>query len=156
MAKLLSDKLIDILRVHFAFFFSFFFFLFSLATHMPVRWRFKSKRKVATPPSVSLDIYLNPQMGNQTQNERSNRSDACSSPQIRPPNTPTRSSSADDNVVKSTNFWTGLNEKGNFLVVLYISKKRCLHFSIFDVVVIIAIYYFSRCIYYNLRRNILS
>ncbi|XP_058197825.1 protein TIFY 4B-like isoform X3 [Rhododendron vialii] len=73
--------------------------------------RFKSKRKVATPPSASLDVYLNPQMGNQTQNERSNRSDACSSPQIRPPNTPTRSSSADDNLVKSTNFPDGLNEK---------------------------------------------
>ncbi|KAF7119618.1 hypothetical protein RHSIM_Rhsim13G0028400 [Rhododendron simsii] len=73
--------------------------------------RFKSKRKVATPPSASLDVYLNPQMGNQTQNERSNRSDACSSPQIRPPNTPTRSSSADDNLVKSTNFPAGLNEK---------------------------------------------
>lgn len=73
--------------------------------------RFKSKRKVATPPSGSLDVYLNPQMGNHTHNERSNRSDACSSPQIRPPNTPPRSSSADDHMVKSTNFPAGLNDK---------------------------------------------
>ncbi|CAL5332756.1 unnamed protein product [Camellia sinensis] len=64
---------------------------------------FKSKKKVANPSSASLDIYLNHQMGNQTQNERSNKSDACSPPQIRPPNTPTWCSSV-DNIVKNTIF----------------------------------------------------
>ncbi|PSS06370.1 Protein TIFY 4B like [Actinidia chinensis var. chinensis] len=73
--------------------------------------RFKSKRKVATSSSASLDIYLNPQMGNQTQNERSNRTDICFSPQIRPPNTPTRSSSAEDNIVKNANLSTGMNDR---------------------------------------------
>ncbi|CAL5335514.1 unnamed protein product [Camellia sinensis] len=62
-----------------------------------------SKKKVANPSSASLDIYLNHQMGNQTQNELSNRSDACSPPQIRPPNTPTWCSSV-DNIVKNTIF----------------------------------------------------
>ncbi|CAL5411558.1 unnamed protein product [Camellia sinensis] len=62
-----------------------------------------SKKKVANPSSASLDIYLNHQMGNQTQNELSNRSDACSPPQIRPPSTPTWCSSV-DNIVKNTIF----------------------------------------------------
>ncbi|XP_028105648.1 protein TIFY 4B-like isoform X1 [Camellia sinensis] len=72
--------------------------------------RFKSKKKVANPSSASLDIYLNHQMGNQTQNERSNRSDACSPPQIRPPNTPTRCSSV-DNIVKNAYLSVALNDK---------------------------------------------
>ncbi|KAI8001149.1 hypothetical protein LOK49_LG09G00030 [Camellia lanceoleosa] len=42
-------------------------------------------------------------MGNQTQNECLNRSDACSPPQIRPPNTPTWCSLV-DNIVKNTIF----------------------------------------------------
>ncbi|THG19592.1 hypothetical protein TEA_029279 [Camellia sinensis var. sinensis] len=67
-----------------------------------INWA-KSKKKVANPSSASLDIYLNHQMGNQTQNELSNRSDACSPPQIRPPNTPTWCSSV-DNIVKNTIF----------------------------------------------------
>lgn len=52
--------------------------------------RFKSKTKVTTPPSACLDIYANHPVGNQTFDELSNRSNACSSPQIRPPNTPSR------------------------------------------------------------------
>ncbi|CAL5353745.1 unnamed protein product [Camellia sinensis] len=62
--------------------------------------RCKSKRKVATSTSASMDIYLNHQIGNLAQNEHSNRSDACSSPQIRPPTTPTRCGSAENNIVK--------------------------------------------------------
>ncbi|KAF5930427.1 hypothetical protein HYC85_031300 [Camellia sinensis] len=62
--------------------------------------RCKSKRKVATSTSASMDIYLNHQIGNLAQNEHSNRSYACSSPQIRPPTTPTRCGSAENNIVK--------------------------------------------------------
>ncbi|GMP90894.1 hypothetical protein CsSME_00041823 [Camellia sinensis var. sinensis] len=62
--------------------------------------RCKSKRKVATSTSASMDICLNHQIGNLAQNEHSNRSDACSSPQIRPPTTATRCGSAENNIVK--------------------------------------------------------
>ncbi|XAR58576.1 hypothetical protein NMG60_11014028 [Bertholletia excelsa] len=70
--------------------------------------RFKSKRKVSIPTSASLDIYLSHQMGNQTPNESSNRSDTCSPPQIRPPNTPTRCSSVENNIVNNPNLSAGL------------------------------------------------
>ncbi|XP_052169975.1 protein TIFY 4B-like isoform X2 [Diospyros lotus] len=72
--------------------------------------RFKSKRKVAVPSSTSLDIYLNHQLG-PIQNEHSNRGDAGSSPQIRPPNTPARSSSMENNIVKNANLAAGPNDK---------------------------------------------
>uniref|UniRef100_A0A5B6ZYE0 Protein TIFY n=2 Tax=Davidia involucrata TaxID=16924 RepID=A0A5B6ZYE0_DAVIN len=73
--------------------------------------RFKSKRKVGTPPSASLDIYLNHQMGNQVPNEHSNRSDACSPTQIRPPNTPARCGSVENDTVKNASLSAGLNDK---------------------------------------------
>lgn len=54
--------------------------------------RFKSKRKVGASACGSLDIYLSHQMGNQNPNEQSSRSDTCSPPPVRPPNTPNRCS----------------------------------------------------------------
>lgn len=52
-----------------------FFFLCTsfLASHISVRWRFKSKSKVETASTSSLDIYLNHQMGSHTSNEHSSK-----------------------------------------------------------------------------------
>ncbi|KAG8389304.1 hypothetical protein BUALT_Bualt02G0215500 [Buddleja alternifolia] len=66
--------------------------------------RFKSKRKAGMTSCASLDIYFNHQAVNQMQ-----RSDTCSLPQIRPPSTPTRCSSVDNNSVKDVCLSTGLN-----------------------------------------------
>lgn len=54
--------------------------------------RFKGKTKVKTTTTPSLDLYANHVVGIQAVDELSNRSDMCSSPPIRPPNTPSRCS----------------------------------------------------------------
>ncbi|KAL0419856.1 UNVERIFIED_CONTAM: protein TIFY 4B [Sesamum radiatum] len=65
--------------------------------------RFKSKRKAGMTPCASLDMYFNHQMGNQMP-----RNDTCSPPQIRPPSTPARCSSMDNDSVKNVCLSTGL------------------------------------------------
>ncbi|KAK9281064.1 hypothetical protein L1049_003957 [Liquidambar formosana] len=72
--------------------------------------RFKSKRKVGMPSPPSLDIYLNHRAGDQILNEQSNRGDACSPSQPRPPQTPKRCSSV-ENMTKNANLSAGLNYK---------------------------------------------
>lgn len=54
--------------------------------------RLKGKTKAKTPSSASLDVYANDLAGNQAVDELSTRSDTCSSPTIRSPNTPSRCS----------------------------------------------------------------
>ncbi|KAL0435691.1 UNVERIFIED_CONTAM: protein TIFY 4B [Sesamum radiatum] len=65
--------------------------------------RFKSKRKAGMTPCASLDMYFNHQMGNQM-----SRNDTCSPTQIRPPSTPARCSSMDNDSVKNVCLSTGL------------------------------------------------
>lgn len=61
-------------------------FCFSFfAPYVPVSWRFRSKRKVGTTSSASLDFYLNHQIGNRAPNENSGKSGACSPTPIKPP-----------------------------------------------------------------------
>ncbi|KAL7172452.1 hypothetical protein ACSBR2_032027 [Camellia fascicularis] len=83
--------------------------------------RCKSKRKVATSTSASMDMYLNHQIGNLAQNEHSNRSNACSSPQIRPPTNPTRCGSVENNIVKHADGGV----VGLFIVPLWILLLYC-------------------------------
>lgn len=113
--------------------------LFFLVPHIPVRWRFKSKRKVGAPSSSSLDIYLNHQIGNQIPNEHLSKSGACSPPPIKPPNTPKRCSSVETNIVKNANLSAGPSEKGilhllgfPFLVALVIKMIICSLPSIYE------------------------
>ncbi|XP_027115168.1 protein TIFY 4B-like isoform X1 [Coffea arabica] len=73
--------------------------------------RFKSKRKVGTMPTTSLDVYLNHQMGHQFPNEHPSRTDPCSPPQIRPSNAPIRCSSMENNLTGNANFSAGIKDK---------------------------------------------
>ncbi|KAI3460904.1 hypothetical protein Pfo_017567 [Paulownia fortunei] len=63
--------------------------------------RFKSKRKAGITSCSSLDMYFNHQRDNQIPNEPLSRSDTCSPPQIRPPSTPKRCSSVDNDSLKN-------------------------------------------------------
>ncbi|KAF5189385.1 Tify 4b [Thalictrum thalictroides] len=70
------------------------------------RVRFKNKRKIES--SSSLEMFLNHQLGDQYLNEQSSQSRACSPSQPRPPHTPTRCSSV-ENQVKNVVFSIDLN-----------------------------------------------
>ncbi|KAL5538738.1 hypothetical protein UlMin_045808, partial [Ulmus minor] len=67
--------------------------------------RFKHKRKVAVPSS-----YLNHVVGDHIPNQHLNQSDALSPSQLRPPQTPTKSSSV-ENIMKRSGGQAKCNEK---------------------------------------------
>lgn len=91
------------------------FVLLFCVPHIPVRWRFRSKRKVGASSCSSLDIYLNHQMGNQAPNEHSGRSGVCSPTPIRQPSMPNSSGSLENNIVKSGNLSAVMDDKGSIL-----------------------------------------
>ncbi|KAF8388110.1 hypothetical protein HHK36_026776 [Tetracentron sinense] len=71
------------------------------------RGRFKSNKKIGGSSSSRLQMYLNHQVGSQVPNEQPSRSSTSSPPQPRPPHTPTRCSSV-ENQVKNVD----LSDKG--------------------------------------------
>ncbi|KAJ4727415.1 Protein TIFY 4B-like protein [Melia azedarach] len=72
--------------------------------------RFKNKRKIATPSSASLDIYLNRWVGDQFANEQLSSSDVCSSPQTRPSHT-SAGCGLVENISKVSNLSADPNDK---------------------------------------------
>ncbi|KAF9618586.1 hypothetical protein IFM89_002281 [Coptis chinensis] len=79
------------------------------------RGRLKNKRKIGV--STSLEMYLNHQVRDQYPNEQSSQSRACSPPHPRPPHTPTRSNSV-ENQAKNFVFPIDLNENGKLQIYL--------------------------------------
>ncbi|KAF8392325.1 hypothetical protein HHK36_022667 [Tetracentron sinense] len=75
------------------------------------RGRFMNNRKMEGSSSSRLQMYLNHQVRSQTPNEQSSQSGTCSPPQPRPPHTPTRCSSV-ENQTNNVNFSVDLNKKG--------------------------------------------
>ncbi|PIM98210.1 hypothetical protein CDL12_29313 [Handroanthus impetiginosus] len=69
--------------------------------------RFKSKRKAGMTSCAGLDMYFNHQMVNQMP-----KSGTCSPPQIRPPSTPARCSSVENDSLKNVCVSTALSNKG--------------------------------------------
>ncbi|KAL8029071.1 hypothetical protein ABFX02_14G204800 [Erythranthe guttata] len=71
--------------------------------------RFKSKRKAGITSCTSLDVQFNHQKNNQMPNDFLNRSNTCSPPPIKPPSTPTRCSSVDNDSLRNLCGSTDLN-----------------------------------------------
>lgn len=94
------------------------FYFFSVS-HVSVRWRLKSKRKMGMSSSASLDIYLNHRTGNHTSNELSSRSNTCSPPTIRLSAAPAPSGSVDKIHQMDANSSAFLNDKGEFFLSPY-------------------------------------
>ncbi|KAL5860175.1 hypothetical protein ACOSQ4_001471 [Xanthoceras sorbifolium] len=72
--------------------------------------RFKNKRKIATPSSASLDVYINRCVPDRFSNEQLNCTDASFIPQSRPPHKPSACGSA-ENITNISNLSTDLNDK---------------------------------------------